>query len=70
MPSTHLYGVVQGRGGRVQRQVLERFDLRVLPAVLLRPVDGQHVVGEVFAKHQGGGVGLWLACCAAFDNKI
>lgn len=58
---SHLYGVVQGRAGRVQRQVLKRFDLWSLPAVLLRPVDGQHVVGELFAEHQGGGVGLRLA---------
>lgn len=68
--STHLYGVVQGRAGRVQRQVLERFDLRSLPAFLVRPVDGQHVVGEVFAEHQSGGVGLRLACCVAFDDEI
>lgn len=68
--STHLYGVVQDRAGRVQRQVLERFDLRSLPAVLLRPADGQHVVGELFAEHQGGRVGLRLACCAALDDEI
>lgn len=67
---TDLYGVVQGRAGRVQRQVLERFDLRSLPAALLRPVDGQHVVGELFAEHQGGGVWLRLACCVAFDDEI
>lgn len=67
---SHLYGVVQGRAGRVQRQVLERFDLRRLPAALLRPVDGQHVVGELFAEHQLGGVGLGLACCAAFDVDV
>lgn len=57
-PLSHLYGVVQGRAGRVQRQVLKWFDLWSLPAILLRPVDGQHVVGEMFAEHQGGGVGL------------
>lgn len=68
--STHLYGVVQGRAGGVQRQVLERFDLRSLPALLLRPVDGQHVVGELFAEHQRGGVGLRLACRVAFDGEI
>lgn len=54
----------------MQRQVLERFDLRSLPALLLRPVDGQHVVGELFAEHQRGGVGLRLACRVAFDGEI
>lgn len=54
----------------MQRQVLERFDLRSLPAVFLRPGDGQHVVGELLSEHQGGGVGLGLACCVAFDDKI
>ncbi len=68
--STHLYGVVQDRAGRVQRQVLERFDPRGLPAVLLRPVDGQHVVGELFAEHQGGRVGLRLACRVVLDDEI
>ena len=68
--SPHLYGVVQGRAGRMQRQVLERFDLRSIPAVLLRPADGQHVVGELLSEHQGGGVGLGLACCVAFDDEI
>ncbi len=69
-PPTHLYGVVQGGAGGMQRQVLERFDLRNLPASLLRPVDGQHVVGELFAEQQSGGVGLGLAFCAAFDDDI
>lgn len=69
-PCPHLYGVVQGGAGRVQRQVLERFDLWSLPAALLRPVDGQHVVGELFAEHQGGGVRLRLACCVAFNDEI
>lgn len=54
----------------MQRQVLERFDVRGLPAVLLRPVDGQHVVGELLAEHQGGGVGLRLARCVAFDDEV
>lgn len=54
----------------MQRQVLERFDLRRLPAVLPRPVDGQHVVGELFAEHQGGGVRLRLAFCAALDGEV
>lgn len=68
--SSHLDGVVQGGACGVQWQVLERFDLRCLPAVAVRPVDGQHVVRELFAKHQGGGVRLRLACCVAFDVQI
>lgn len=55
-PQTHrrtdLNGVVQGGAGRVQRQVLEGFDLRWLPAACLGPLDGQHVVREVLAEHQ------------------
>lgn len=54
----------------MQRQVLERFDPRSLPAGLRRPVDGQHVVGELLAEHQGGGVGLRLARRVAFDDQI
>lgn len=54
----------------MQRQVLERFDVRTAPAVLVRPVDGQHVVGELLAEHQGGGVGLGLACRVAFDDQV
>lgn len=54
----------------MQRQILERFDLRRFPAALLRPVDGQHVVGELFAEEQRGGVGLRLAFCVAFDGEI
>ena len=33
---------------------LERCDARVGPALGGAPVDGQHVVSEVFAEHQAG----------------
>lgn len=68
--TTHLDGVVQGRARRVQRQVLERLDLRRRPAAFLRPVDGQHVVGELLSEHQRGGVGLGSACRAALDADV
>lgn len=54
----------------MQRQVLEGFDVRSLPTALLRPVDGQHVVGELLPENQAGHVGLWLARGAAFDDDI
>lgn len=54
----------------MQRQVLEGFDLRGVPAVLLRPAYGQHVVGELFAEQQGGRVGLRLAFWVSFDGEI
>lgn len=54
----------------MQRQVLEGFNVRSLPAALLRPVDGQHVVGELLPEHQAGHVGLRLARGAAFDEEI
>lgn len=54
----------------MQRQVLEGFDVWSLPAALLRPVDGQHVVGELLPEHQAGHVGLRLARGAAFDDDI
>lgn len=66
----YLDGVVKGGAGRVQREVLEGFDLRRLPAGLLRPADGQHVVGEVLAEQQRGRVGLGLACCVPLDGEI
>lgn len=67
---THLYGVVQGRAGRVQRQVLERFDLRSFPALLLRPGDGQHVVGELFPEHQARVVRFGFGWWVSFDDDI
>lgn len=54
----------------MQRQILERFDLRRFPATILRPVDSQHVVGELFAEEQRGGLGLRLAFCVAFNGEI
>lgn len=68
--ATHLDGVMQGRAGRVQRQVLEGLDARRLPAALLRPLDGQHVVGELLAEHQGGGIGLGLARGVALNGEV
>lgn len=65
----YLYGVVQGRASWMQRQILERFDLRRFPAALLRPVDSQHVVRELFAEEQRGGLGLRLAFCVAFNGE-
>lgn len=53
----------------MQRQILERFDLRRFPAALLRPVDSQHVVRELFAEEQRGGLGLRLAFCVAFNGE-
>lgn len=54
----------------MQRQVLEGFDLRSLPAALLRPVNGQHVIRKLLSENQAGRVGLGLACCAAFKEQI
>lgn len=68
--AVYLHWVMQGGAGRVQRQVLEGFDPRRLPAVLLRPVDGQHVVGELLAEQQRGRVGLRLAFCAPLDAEV
>lgn len=53
----------------MQRQILERSDLRRFPAALLRPVDSQHVVRELFAEEQRGGLGLRLAFCVAFNGE-
>lgn len=54
----------------MQRQVLEGFDLRGLPAVLFGPADRQHVVGELLAEHQGGRVRLRFTHRAAFDDEV
>lgn len=54
----------------MERQVLEGLDLRRLPALGLRPVDGQHVVGELFTKQQGGGVRLGLGHGAVLDGQV
>lgn len=54
----------------MQREVLERLDLRRLPAALLRPADGQHVVGEVLAEEECGRVGLGTACRVPLDGEI
>lgn len=44
--SSHLYGVVQRRGGRVHRQVSKGLYARRLPALSHVPLHDQHVVGE------------------------
>ena len=49
---SHLYRVVQGRGCWVEGEVLEGLDLWCLPSVFLRPIDGQHVIGELLAEQQ------------------
>lgn len=66
----HLYGIVQGGAGWMQRQVLEGFDPRSLPAALLRPLNGQHVIRKLLSENQAGRVGLGLACCAAVKEQI
>lgn len=66
----HLYGIVQGRASRMQRQVLEGFDLRSFPTALLGPVNGQHVIRKLLSKNQAGRLGLRLACRAAFKDQI
>lgn len=49
--NSYLHGVVQHLGGRVHDQVLQRRDLRSLPAAqALVVVDLQHVVGEEAAE--------------------
>lgn len=54
----------------MQREVLEGLDLRGLPAVLLRPVDGQHVVGELLAEQQLRGVRLGLQVGVSLDREV
>lgn len=51
-------------------QILEGLDLRLLPSSLRRPIDGQHVVGKLLAKHKGGGVRLWLQYRIPLYGKI
>lgn len=56
---THLDGIVEDFGGRVQHEVLQRHDFRGLPAAQATVIgDLQHVVGEVLAENEI--VGLWL----------
>lgn len=66
----HLYRVMQGWSSRMKGQILEGLDLRILPSSLFRPIDGQHVVWKLLAKHKGGGVWLWLRHRIPLDGKI
>lgn len=52
MARTDLYGVMQGRTAWMYGQVPKRLDMRLLPAFFKTPLNGQHVVGENFPKHQ------------------
>lgn len=66
----HLDGVVQGRGRRVERQVLKGFNPRSFPSSLLRPVHSQHVIREKLPKAQAGRVGLGVRCPPLLDGQI
>lgn len=52
MARTDLYSVMQGRTAWMYGQVPKRLDMRLLPAFLKTPLDGQHVVSENRPKHQ------------------
>lgn len=43
---------MQRLGGWMNGKVLQRFDLRLAPSRLRRPVHLEHVVGELLAEHQ------------------
>ncbi len=66
----HLYGVMQGWGRRVKRQILEGLDLRCFPSSCFRPADCQHVVWKLLAEHKGWGVWPWLQYRVPLDGKI
>ena len=55
---THLNGVVQTLDARVEGEVVEGSDGGSLPALLLRPLDLQHVVAVHAAEHDVVRVGL------------
>ena len=48
--------VVENAGGGRKLQVVVGGDLGVVPTVFVVPVDGDHVVGEMFAKSGVGEV--------------
>lgn len=52
MARTDLYSVMQGRTAWMYGQVPKRLDMRLLPAFLETPLDGQHVVSENRPKYQ------------------
>jgi len=52
---------VQHHGGGLERQGRVGNDALVVPAAITAVVDEQHVVGEIIAEAQLGGVGLGLA---------
>ena len=56
-------GVVQHRGGRVERERPVGLDARVVPALLFLEVGHEHVVGEDVPERQV--VVLRLASCAS-----
>lgn len=52
---------MEGRAGRVQREVLEGLNAGLSPALAPRPLHHEHVVSKRLPKHQGlVGTGLLL----------
>ena len=49
-PFEDFLRVVQDGGGRIERDRLAGAHLRIVPAAVLRPADGHHVIGEDTAE--------------------
>ncbi len=60
MARTDLYSVMQGRTAWMYGQVPKRLDVRLLPAFLKTPLNGQHVVSKDRPKHQAIRVRFWF----------
>ena len=63
-----LGAVVQAGGRRMDGEVREGNDARVMPALVGAPVDQRHVVAEDFAKAQLRFVGGFRLGCGGFFN--
>ena len=58
----HLLRIMENHRGGGERKIVIRLDARVMPALSLGVVHNKHMVGEVFAEPELGGIGLCFGC--------